>query len=217
MSVILTDPPLIFVHIPKTAGTSITRAFHDAGFAPTSALLQGTGVRSMGHHPTASRVQATLEAVGWADLYEAAHVFTVVRHPFDRLLSFWHYGRARLHPCPFDSFDSFLRFVVGDLDVRCSRSWRRARLSQLHYMDVRIDEVLRFENLGASWARLVHRQGLPQKMQALPKMKQSRHRPWWKSYTAHQAGRLYEYVRPEMDELGYDLHKLIAVLDAERV
>lgn len=210
MSVILQNPPLVFVHIPKTAGTSIARSFRSAGFSPSSALLNG--VRSLGHHPTAARIQAGLIEAGRADLYERAHVFAVVRHPFDRLVSFWYYGMERLHPCPFASFDHFIRYVVGQVDVACSRSWQRARHRQTDYLDARVDEVLRFENLGASWTRFVHRHGLPTRMQVLPKMKRTRHRPWFRVYTAEQAGLLYEYSRGEMDSFGYDLKQMASNL-----
>lgn len=62
----------IFVHVPKAAGTSINRAIYG---------------RTLGHY-TAVEVQSYFPG-----LYEKAFVFSVVRNPWDRVLSAYRFAK----------------------------------------------------------------------------------------------------------------------------
>jgi hypothetical protein len=84
--VIIDDPPLLFVHIPKTAGTSITEA------------LRPKGDR---HHPLClprgyphETVEEFARRVG-EDVFRSYTSFCVVRQPLERFLSMYDFLRIR--------------------------------------------------------------------------------------------------------------------------
>jgi hypothetical protein len=75
--IILLNPPLIFVHIPKTAGTAISRALD-----PIDSSVQS---QHLDRHATASEI---LGAFG-ANFWFRAKRFAVIRNPHHRLASAW--------------------------------------------------------------------------------------------------------------------------------
>ena len=92
---------LIYIHIPKTGGTSVA----------TAVLGKRAG------HFTASEIQRSMGI----ETFSSLSAFTVVRNPYNRLLSAYHYicnrggskGGVRRHfdftlPA-FDSFDTFVK------------------------------------------------------------------------------------------------------------
>jgi len=112
----------IFVHIPKTGGTALTlalegRALKDdifIGDTPKARARRGrlAGVTTAGRlwkHSTLSDVQGLVSAEEMAEFF----TLTLVRNPWDRMLSFYHYLRGKTfdHPmvraaraCDFHGF-----------------------------------------------------------------------------------------------------------------
>lgn len=102
---------VIFVHIPKAAGTSIAKA---------------TIGRRAGHF-TASQIRATM-----GDTYNTFFSFTIVRNPYHRLISAYNFAKQgttsdgavsnpKIYNGPqFCSFDSFVQewLVSEDLEMR---------------------------------------------------------------------------------------------------
>lgn len=92
----------VFVHVPRTGGTSITQALQ-----PTTAwndiVVGGTpyGERmgdvwgdkwDVGKHSPATALRALVGAERWTDYF----TFALVRHPVDRLVSLYAWARARV-------------------------------------------------------------------------------------------------------------------------
>lgn len=143
----------IFVHVPKTAGTSIERQLRER---PTDVV---------GGHTTALAYRRH-----YPECFDAYYKFAVVRHPQDRFLSAWRYLRGeRVHPAlgnqivhEHTSLDQFLETL---------RSSPATLVRIVHFQPqhhficdeagaVLVDEVFRFEELADGWRRISQRLAL---------------------------------------------------------
>ncbi len=80
---------LVFIHIPKTAGTSVEQFFNDNG----GCLFLDRKTRINGHsiqHSTYSELK------DMKMIPSDYRIFTVIRHPYDRFLSDYNYYCTRL-------------------------------------------------------------------------------------------------------------------------
>ena len=105
----LVESGVLFIHIPKCAGTSITKS------------LEGRMDLPAGHY-SASTYQKVLEN----GIYTKLHKFTVVRNPWDRLVSAYFYVQDERHtmgPNAFyqkkinkiaSSFPEFVKKCIGE-------------------------------------------------------------------------------------------------------
>ncbi|CAB4817470.1 unannotated protein [freshwater metagenome] len=90
--IISDQPPLLFVHIPKTAGVSISRA-----------LVEGNTKHPLcikSKHETA----AAFIARNGPEAFHGRHTFSVVRHPLNRFLS--QYAFMKKHQDKWPQFES---------------------------------------------------------------------------------------------------------------
>ena len=136
----------VFVHVPKTAGTSITRALNE---------LYGTNPAAKGptkHETPMDFFRCCKDRTGQlAEHFRAYRFFAFVRNPWDRLASLHRYLIRRLqrHPLPVPcSFDDF----VSMLDAR--EPWLMALHSsrpQSDYVDDSFAFVGRYERLKADF------------------------------------------------------------------
>ena len=85
----------IFIHIPKTGGTSVEAALADYG-----KLLQGPGNFHSIYfkHIPATRLQAMM-----GDEYENYFKFSIVRNPWDWLVSMYEFCRGFCYPFIYDT------------------------------------------------------------------------------------------------------------------
>lgn len=159
----------IFIHIPKTAGSSITRALRPWCLKPKPTqwrrLLSHLPVReapekaSFNQHDRASWLRRKLPG----PLYDGAYKFAVVRNPFDLAVSNYHHlrrstRRRRHRQAQSWDFKTFLYYL--------ERKNRLVRIDQTSWISDRrgnliVDEVLRFEALAEHFERLVERLDLP--------------------------------------------------------
>jgi len=156
---------LLLIHIPKTAGVSITEVVGKPDGVPDN-VTHGC-------------------AAGWCsylgpERFRNAVRFAVVRHPFDRVRSAWHFlrsqteshrywthdARERAYIFQFgDTFDDFVR----NMPDRLPRDFRNAVhfVCQAYWLMVTsntlgVEHVLRFENLAEDWQRFARKYGLPE-------------------------------------------------------
>lgn len=116
------DPAFVFVHIPKCAGSSITDALVRSG-----CLLSFQGAASLDyrllhnvqwlHHAPARVLREILPPEFW----QSAFKFAVVRNPWARLVSFYHYRRRKAPRYPALSWNAAnVGFLLGR-----PRLWRK--------------------------------------------------------------------------------------------
>lgn len=132
------DCQCIFIHIPKAAGTSISRTLFDKGSR---------------HIPYFEYEKANRKK------FQRYFKFAFVRNPWDRLVSTYFFLKkgglnemdkvwAEKNLAEYDSFDSFVREWVTEENV-----WSWIHFKPQHYficdddMNIRIDYVGRMENL----------------------------------------------------------------------
>jgi hypothetical protein len=179
----------IFVHIQKTGGQSLRSALQRFCDQPPRTGLR----RLLSHlplredpqrvafrpHSTASWARLKLSA----PLYDSYCAFTVVRNPFDRAVSNYHF--LRQHPehhahrhVKHLTFDQYLEFLRR-------RRWLRDPTQRSRVVDAQgrllCDPLLRFERLESDFAALCRRLDLPDGT-TLGRQNASRHRPYREYY-----------------------------------
>jgi hypothetical protein len=122
MTIVSTQHKFIFVHVPKTAGTSVKQYFNRyASEADTYVLEQSGGDMPASRARTGLQKHSTAvqicNAVG-SEAFEEFFKFSVTRNPFERAVStyrflkfsFRNWAKAAI----MDEFETFEEFVVSD-------------------------------------------------------------------------------------------------------
>jgi hypothetical protein len=128
---ICNDPPFIFIHVPKTGGTSfISKA------AKTGSKIDGLKV--MNGHRYLRYIPNTLN-MAWKDVKEKYFIFTIIRNPFDRFISLW---RVRAMYTPLQEF-------IDDIKSK-NEVWYQLK-PQISWVGdsggkLLVDHFIRFEN-----------------------------------------------------------------------
>lgn len=165
----------IFIHIPKCAGTSIEKAL---GLLPEGANFGMQDHRTLSDHQPLSihhfLSQAGLGSVARRyrlrthpnpqvrvpiskEQYLSYHKFTVVRNPWERVLSFY---KGKFSTGTIETsqahFCTFLKSGLGRGFLRSQLFWMKDARGE-----IMIDQIIRFENLGADWRELASSRRLP--------------------------------------------------------
>lgn len=178
---------VIFIHVPKTGGTSIRQAFGVGGLRAVCDCPRGHAAR---HYP-ARCVRETIGRAAW----DSALTFSVARNPFDRLVSGFHHevdhGVTSIH-----DFEPWLLNYVGADGARLLRSypshWRM--LSDGERLIV--DHVLDFEEYRRDWGIVGRLLGC----EASPKYAhRSTRGPWQSYYDSGLAGLVTEHYAEDFE------------------
>jgi hypothetical protein len=184
----------IFVHIPKCAGMSITKALYG---------------NLAGGHTTFDRYLLIFSSKEIRSYFK----FTIVRNPWDRLVSAYHFLQgggfdekdrqfAKSELEHFSSFDEFVRNWVDSASIWKCNHFR----PQYHYFldqfrRVPLDFVGRFENLQADFEYICDRLGV---QATLPNVNASRHRDYRGYYTPETRKIVASVYATDIDLLGYE-------------
>jgi len=178
----------IFVHINKTGGTSIKAAL------------------KLPHvHRTA---QQLVDTIGW-EAWHRKISFAVVRNPWDRVVSQYHYrlqmakasGRRETR-----SFPEWVRACFGDPEERGRMSgnpiFYQPQTAWLQDKDGRIivDRILKFETLAYDFAELCRELGLHCR---LPHLKASRRGPYQQYYDRETIALVARWFADDIAMFGY--------------
>ena len=183
-----TEAMVIFVHINKTAGTSVARALGQ----PLTA------------HPTAEEIR---DRIG-RRVYESKPSFAVVRNPFDRFVSLFEFRRRRGLIPDGISFDHWTRETI----VERNPIWMgnsRWFMPQICWVTAAADrgtlivnEIARFESLNTDFARIVCPLGITTQ---LPVLNSSSGRGRYRDYyTSETREMVTGYYAQDLDTWDYE-------------
>ena len=183
----------VFIHIPKTGGTALALALEARAMADDQMLgdtpkalrrrrrLQGLKTHGrLWKHSTL----ADIEGLATRDDLRGLFAFTLVRNPYDRVVSYYHWLRAQRFDHPVVplaqslSFESFVSHpqVAASLTANPFTSYMRQSDGQEH-----CDLYIRLENFAEDAQPLFDHLGFSFE---LPRVNESsRHRDWRKYYT----------------------------------
>ena len=179
--------PFVFIHINKTGGSSIEEA-----------------LRIPFEHKTAREKIAEIGRRTW----ERKTTFAVVRNPWDKVVSHFHYRVQTNQTGIADEgigFADWVRAAYGDHDPRYydtpimfspQRDWIVDEEG-----DVAVDRILRFESLEADFAALMSDIG---RDVTLPHLKASKRRDFREYYDESAVEIVARVFAPDLELFGYD-------------
>ncbi len=204
----------VFVHMPKTGGTALSLAI-EARARPDDILIGDTPKARRRHKriaglPARGRLwkHSTLADLdGWlspGDL-DRMFVFTLVRNPWDRLLSLYAWSRAQrfdhpvVHLAKSDSFAGFLR--DPDLQARILAAPSSAYVADAGGRE-RCDAFVRLERIEDDIAPVERHLGFA--LVPLPVANRSdRPRDWRPAYDPEDAAIVARLCAPDIARFGY--------------
>jgi hypothetical protein len=201
----------IFIHIPKTGGTAIAKAL-----APFDRSVERKGLRRLlSHLPVPEDADAVAFRIHvsarWvkakipAETFAAYAKFAVVRNPFDRAVSYYHYlvqneAHHRHDKVRGMNFEAFLEYLLRRRSFHNDTQFRMVSDATGKML---VDHILRYESLADDFLRLCETLGLP--AQPLERHNASR-RDAYETY--YKDGRAREMVLELFSEdfaaFGYD-------------
>lgn len=182
----MNDPNrLLFIHIPKTGGMSIKEMLKDTLF----------DLDLDNRHLSISELRDKLTK----PLFDKLFKFTVVRNPYDRLVSYYYFMQTD------DSHPEHTR--LRELTLSEYVDWACDFNLSTQFMQISIegrlavDCILRFENLAEGWLSLAKQFGLPSE---LPHVNKSEHEHWEQELTEEDKRKIYNSFEIDFMMLCYD-------------
>jgi hypothetical protein len=196
----------VFIHTPKTAGTSIDNALQEYAQAQDKSRLNK--VRSALHlhkdykkyfirkHATISQIRSLLPA----DVFDSLFKFVFVRNPWDLLYSSYRYilqnkNHHRSNKvAKFKMFDDYLDYEI-----------KRNKVSQSSFIldqkgERAVDFIGRFENLNMDFDTICKKLNLTA---TLGHVNQSKHEDYREVYTKRTREKVAQHWKQDIELLGY--------------
>ena len=187
MTVTTSNPQATFIHIPKNAGTSITHWL--ISYTNTSQPMEKV---HGGKHADQYRVEKFLRQRNQT----LGFTFCVVRNPWDRLVSTYHYyiKRGQINPKKL-SFDDFIKGKWKE-----GNKWGCSRKQQhQYYYDM--DIILRYENLEEDFKQIQDFYGIKKD---LGTKNTSKHKDYKSYYNQERIDIVAEHCKKDIKIFNYD-------------
>ncbi len=178
---------IVFIHINKTAGTSVERALHLRSERKTALQKR----EEMGR-----------------ERFERAFKFAFVRNPWDKVLSHYHYrlrtNRTGLADTGLD-FRAWVLKAYGERDPRWHDDPRMFMAQRLWLDDEAgrclVDFVGRFERLEQDFSEACRRMGVQAR---LPHVKVTRHAPYRDAYDAETRALIARIFAADLEAFDFE-------------
>jgi len=161
----------IFIHIPKTAGTSMTKIFGEA----------------FQKHNTAKEVIEIIGKKKWNNAYK----FTVVRNPWDKVFS-WYKFRVKLNQSKMAtkpiSFKDWVACTYGEPKDKYYYYRAKNFMPQVDWLKndedvIDMDNIIRFENLQEDFKIVAQELGINSVLPHINKTKETNYRDYYDEET----------------------------------
>lgn len=190
----------IFVHVPKTAGTSMRMYFGRRGFgsveyhAPDGSNDDVTGLYKIG---TSRRIKRNLE-----DVWDSYFKFAFVRNPWDRMVSCWK-NRA-------GKYNDFSKFLNDYPYPARNHNLIWHTIPQLDHIrdenkNIMMDFIGKFENIDNDLKYICDKLNINHNK--LPHQNTSNHKPYYEYYTEQQMMYVGDIYREEIEMFNYEFGK----------
>ncbi len=188
----------IFIHIPKTGGSSIRQSL--SAIAPRQ---DRAALNRFGAHITATDMKKRVRPEVWDTYFK----FAFVRNPYDRLVSLWYYVR-RIRPRirnPGNWIEAYMRKYPTITSLLANPSFSTTRLQWEYVYDehenLQVDYVGRFERLALDWNYVLGRINIPQI--SLRYQKKSHHKQFRYYYNPQSIATVTELVEKDLRLFNY--------------
>ena len=176
----------IFIHIPKTAGTSIRNSFDMNGYDKKV-------VRKSYPHSRCSEVKEYCGEKIWDEYFK----FSFVRNPFDRMISFYSFHNSPQYKHPTGKERAQLpikEWVLTNKD-------KNVLHTQNYYLNEDIDFIGRFENLQFDFDIVCNRIGIPK--YTLPHYNKSKHEHWGHVFDKETQEHIHKIYSDDFNKFHY--------------
>lgn len=182
----------VFIHIPKTAGTSIESLF-----------INNAHIKDVpGKHNMVSDIGS--------EFLKKYFTFTFVRNPWDRMVSYYNFRLKRSFDMynHGDSFKEWIRFLCSD-EVQNIKAYQfnLAIKSQYEFLvsksnEISVDFIGRFENFQEDFNTICDKIGMPQ--QKLPHKNATNHKHYTEYYDDESREIVAEKYAKDIEYFNYE-------------
>lgn len=206
----------LFVHIPKTGGTSLRAALKPLLYRDPwywlmwypQRLSHWTGHRTVTKFPRHARIIAAREMLP-PEIFNQLFKFSVVRNPWDMQVSSFHHLHKE-HPEAVEGLKDFKDFIRHKLDPDRPPNPHLdvSAISQIDFLRdldgrVLVDDLVRFESLHTDYERVVSKIGLKNPPPLPHKRKGRRKADYREYYDAATAQLVADRYRADIETFGY--------------
>ncbi|MBW2172233.1 MAG: sulfotransferase family 2 domain-containing protein [Deltaproteobacteria bacterium] len=196
----------IFVHIPRTAGSSIENILWP-GPRSVSELWGGVVEKNLNKYQTGGLQHLFAEHVRMevgSNTFNQYFKFSFMRNPWDKAVSQFHYMRERKNLRKFigmeldDSFKKYLALIQRKIHVQWDEQYK---FISNENGDIMVDFLGRFENLEQDLNKVLNRLGVRM-------VRISFHRPYYEYYDDEAIGIVQSMYKRDIDMFGYEFHDI---------
>jgi len=178
---IIDEEKLIFIHIPKCAGMSISSHFHSER------------IRQPRKHASIKEIKDEFPLE-----YKTYRKFAIVRNPYDRMVSYFFYLKESNNYYVKDiDFKQWLNYLVGIKSKNIDNYELRKTFPQCSWIDNTVN-VLKFENLEEEISVFL------KKEIKLPKINKSNHKNFLTYYNEESLNNVYNIFQKDFKKFNYE-------------